>query len=103
VSEAVSAGCRVDLWLLRARFFKTRGLAQAFVEQGRVRLTHAGREVRLDKPSRTVHPGDELVFAFGGRVMALRIEACGERRGPAAEARLLYTSLSDDSDAAAGG
>jgi ribosome-associated heat shock protein Hsp15 len=85
--------CRVDVWLWRARFLKTRGLAAALVERGAVRLTHAGRQSRLDKPSRSVHPGDELVFALGGRLVAVRVEALGERRGPAEEARALYSDL----------
>lgn len=89
----MSEACRIDVWLWRARFFKTRGLAAAFVESGRVRLTHAGRQTRLDKPSRSVHPGDELLFAFGGRLVALRVLALGERRGPADEARALYLEL----------
>ncbi|RZJ87033.1 MAG: RNA-binding S4 domain-containing protein [Brevundimonas sp.] len=85
--------CRVDVWLWRARFAKTRGLAAALVEMGAIRLTHQGRQTRLDKASRSVHVGDELVFALGGRVTAVRIEALGERRGPPAEARALYASL----------
>lgn len=85
--------CRVDVWLWRARFLKTRALAAAFVEKGGVRLTHAGRQVRLDKPSRSVHVGDELVFALNSRLHAVRVEALGERRGPADEARALYASL----------
>jgi len=87
------ATCRVDVWLWRARFAKTRSLAADLVERGAVRLTHQGRQVRLDKPSRSVHVGDELVFAIHQRVTALRIEALGERRGPPAEARTLYSPL----------
>jgi ribosomal 50S subunit-recycling heat shock protein len=56
-----------------------------------VRLSRAGVETRLDKPARTVKPGDGLVFALGGRVHAVRIEALGERRGPPAEARMLHS------------
>ncbi len=42
--------CRLDVWLWRARFFKTRGLAARFLEDGRVRLTRRGAaEVRVDK------------------------------------------------------
>ena len=89
------ASVRIDVWLWRARFLKTRGLAAAFVEAGKVRLTHAGREVRLDKPSRVVHPGDLLTFVVGPRLVSLRIEALGERRGPAVEARALYTPLDE--------
>ena len=85
--------CRVDVWLWRARFFKTRSLAARFVEAGRVRLSRAGGESRLDKPSRTVRPGDGLVFALGGRLVAVRVEGLGERRGPASEAQGLYVPL----------
>jgi len=87
------ASCRVDVWLWRARFVKTRSLAAALVERGAVRLTHQGRQVRLDKPSRCVHPGDALVFSFNERITAVRIDALGERRGPPPEARALYSPL----------
>ena len=87
---------RVDIWLWRARFAKTRGVAADLVERGAVRLTHHGKQVRLDKPSRCVHPGDDLVFAHNGRVTAVRIEALGERRGPPAEARALYLPHGED-------
>lgn len=83
-------GCRVDIWLWRARFAKTRSLAAAMVERGVVRLTHNGIQTRLDKPSRSVHVGDLLVFARGGRLVELQVLALGERRGPAEEARGLY-------------
>ncbi|OGN49267.1 MAG: RNA-binding protein [Caulobacterales bacterium RIFOXYB1_FULL_67_16] len=89
------SACRIDVWLWRARFVKTRGLAAALVERGAVRLTHQGRETRLDKPSRCVHVGDLLTFAQNGRVTSLRVEALGERRGPAEEARALYSLTSE--------
>lgn len=86
--------CRIDVWLWRARFARSRSLAAAMVERGVVRLTHNGVQTRLDKPSRAVHLGDGLVFALCGRLIDLKVEAFGERRGPAEEARALY-SLSD--------
>ncbi len=86
---------RADVWLWRARFCKTRSLAARLVEEGRVRLTRAGTEGRLDKPSRSVKPGDALVFAIGGRLHAVRVEALGVRRGPPAEARTLYSPLDE--------
>ena len=89
--------CRVDVWLWRARFFKTRTLAAAMVDDGRIRLSRGGVETRLDKPSRTVKPGDGLVFAVGGRLVAIRIESLGERRGPASEAAALYSALQNPS------
>jgi len=88
--------CRADVWLWRARFFKTRSLAARFIDEGRVRITRAGAETRLDKPSRTLKPGDGVVFALGGRLVAVTVEAMGERRGPAAEARTLYAPLQEN-------
>lgn len=85
--------CRIDVWLWRARLFKTRSQAAAFVESGAVRLTHQGRQARLDKPSRLVRPGDDLVFARDGRVTELTVLDLGERRGPPAEARALYRAV----------
>lgn len=89
----IEEAARIDVWLWRARFFRTRALAGAVVESGRVRLFRHGRETRLDKPSRLVRPGDELTFAFDGRLTTVRVEAVGERRGPAVEARTLYAAL----------
>ena len=87
--------CRIDIWLWRARFAKTRTQAAALVERGAVRLTHAGRQTRLDKPGRDVRVGDGLTFALGGRVIDLTIEALGQRRGPPEEARALYVLVSE--------
>ena len=92
--------CRIDVWLWRARFAKSRSLAAAMVERGAVRLTHNGVQTRLDKPSRSVHVGDGLVFALGGRLVDLTVEALGERRGPAEEARTLYADRYEGPDQA---
>jgi len=85
--------CRLDVWLWRARFFKTRSLAAHFIDEGRIRLTRAGQESRVDKPARPVKVGDAVVFALGGRLIAVTVAALGERRGPPAEARTLYSPL----------
>ncbi len=85
--------CRIDVWLWRARFFKTRSLAARIVEDGGVRLARGGARSSIDKPSRAVKPGDVLAFAQGARRLAVRVEALGERRGPAPEARGLYSVL----------
>lgn len=85
--------CRIDVWLWRARFARTRSLAAAMVEKGAIRLTHNGVQTRLDKPSRSVHPGDEVLFAQGGRLIAVRVVQMGERRCSAEEARALYERL----------
>ena len=94
MSEAADT-CRVDVWLWRARFFKTRSLAARIVEQGGVGLSRAGARAPLDKPSRPVRCGDVLTFAQGPRWLAVKVEALGVRRGPATEARALYNVIDE--------
>ncbi len=85
--------CRADVWLWRARFFKTRSLAARIIEEGGVRLARGAARTPLDKPSRSLRPGDVLSFAQGPRWLAVKVEAVGERRGPAPEAKGLYSFL----------
>ncbi len=76
---------RLDKWLWAARFFKTRGLAQAAIEGGRVKL--AGERV---KPSKELRCGDRLQITIGDLAWELVVAALSERRGPASVARGLY-------------
>ena len=89
--------CRIDVWLWRARFFKTRALASRAVEDGRIRRGRHGAMDRLDKVSRPVKIGDELVFAQGARLVCVTVAGLGERRGPPAEARALYQAMEETS------
>jgi len=91
--DAEGAACRIDVWLWRARFFKTRSLAARIIDGGGVRLQRAGARNSVDKPSRTVRRGDVLTFAQGPKWVAVRVEGLGERRGPATEAQGLYSVL----------
>jgi ATP-dependent RNA helicase SUPV3L1/SUV3 len=84
---------RIDVWLWRARFCKTRSLAAKRVAEGEVSGQRQGEPIALDKPSRHIRVGDVLTLAFGERRLMLQVQAAGERRGPAAEARALYTLL----------
>lgn len=86
-----AASQRLDKFLWFARIVKTRALAQALAEEGRIRL--GGRIV--DRAHAAVRVGDVLSFALHGRVRVLRIKALPARRGPPAEARLLYSELAD--------
>ena len=93
--SASPEACRADVWLWRARFFKTRAVAARFLERAASASRAAGAaETRLDKASRTLRAGDELVFALGPRLVAVRVKAAGERRGPACEAQGLYEPIS---------
>jgi ribosome-associated heat shock protein Hsp15 len=96
--------CRLDVWLWRARFFKTRSLAASAVEAGGVYLERNGQSRVAGKPATAVLPGDGLSLRKGGAVRTLRVLALGVRRGPPAEARALYEALDaselDETDAA---
>lgn len=81
---------RIDIWLWRARFLKTRALATGFAAKGSIRIGQGASLRRIEKPSALVRPGDSLTFPLGSRIVRLTIKALGDRRGPAAEARLLY-------------
>jgi ribosome-associated heat shock protein Hsp15 len=80
---------RLDCFLWWARLAKTRSAAQAIAEKGTLRLD--GR--RIERSSVPVRVGTILVFPLHGKVRALRVEALPRRRGPPAEAALLYTNL----------
>lgn len=94
--HAATPKLRIDKWLWHARFFKTRSLAAKQVGGGHVRVNGN----RALKPAHNVVPGDILTFAQGRIVRVVRIEALGERRGPAPEAQTLYTDLTEKQDTA---
>ena len=85
------ASLRLDKFLWFARIVKTRNLGQALAEDGRLRID--GRII--DRAHTPVRVGDVLSFAVHGRVRVIRVDALPARRGPPAEARLLYTEISD--------
>ena len=86
------ATLRLDRFLWFARIVKTRALAQAMAEEGRLRLN--GRVI--DKAHALVRAGDVLSFARHGAVRVLKIEVLPIRRGPPAEARTLYSELTSE-------
>lgn len=85
-----SPSCRLDVWLWRARFFKTRALSAKACESGHIRLERFGKVVRVEKSSTAIRAGDHLIFSLGMRLFDIIVEDIGERRGPAPEAQGLY-------------
>ncbi len=84
-----SNGQRLDKWLWRARFFKTRTLAAKLCNGGHVR---SGGNA-ISKAHHQVRIGDVLTFAQGRYIRVVKVLALGARRGPASEARTLYEDL----------
>jgi ribosome-associated heat shock protein Hsp15 len=89
VAEPLSGSLRLDRFLWFARLARTRSAARILAERGRVRI--GGRLV--DRAHAPVRIGDVLSFALRGHVRVLRIDSLPSRRGPAAEARMLYAEI----------
>jgi ribosome-associated heat shock protein Hsp15 len=83
---------RLDKWLWFARFAKTRTLAAKLVTSGFVRVNGQ----RTDNAAKALAIGDVITLALSRTTMVVRVEALGERRGPAPEARQLYLELDGD-------
>ena len=77
---------RLDKWLWAARFFKTRTLAKAAIEGGKVHCN--GARVKVSKPLTT---GTKLDIRQGFSIKTVVVEALSDKRGPASDAERLYT------------
>ena len=84
---------RLDIWLWRARFFRTRALAGAQIRSRGVRVSRAGQTRRVDKPGTAIAVGDVVTFSQGAHIRSVEVLAFGTRRGPPAEAAALYASV----------
>ncbi|MEW4449330.1 S4 domain-containing protein [Qipengyuania sp. JC766] len=80
---------RVDAWLHRCRFVRSRSRAHDLVDTGLVRRDG----VRLHKASEQVVPGQTLTFPIGRDVRIVEILRCPERRGSPADAQACYRVL----------
>ena len=76
---------RLDKWLWAARFYKTRTIAKAAIDGGKVHFN--GQRVKVSKE---VQVGDELKIRQGFEERVVVIKALNDKRRPASEAQLLY-------------
>ena len=76
---------RLDKWLWYARFFKTRVIATAAINGGKVHLN-----AERVKPAHRVRIGDHLSLSLQGIVAEFEALGLPQRRGPAAEASSHY-------------
>lgn len=87
---------RLDVWLWRARFFKTRALSGAHIRKRGARITRNGLTRRVNKPGTSIWAGDVVTLAQGAHIRAVEVLGLGTRRGPADEAATLYRTLETD-------
>jgi len=80
---------RLDKWLVFARFCKTRSVAAALVESGRLRVDGT----IVAKPHYKLRVGETLTFPQGDYVRVVKVLALPARRGPAAAAQACYEDL----------
>jgi ribosome-associated heat shock protein Hsp15 len=80
---------RLDVWLWCARFLRSRADCARLVATGVVRLNRQP----TDKPHARVRVGDVLTLGVQGTVRVVQVRGLARRRGPAAEARLLYDEI----------
>ena len=81
----IDPSVRLDKWLWAARFFKTRALAKAAIENGKI-LYDGGKP----KPSRSVEVGCELIIKQGFDLKTVVVAQLSGQRRSAKEASLLY-------------
>ncbi|UTW45172.1 RNA-binding protein [bacterium SCSIO 12696] len=76
---------RIDKWLWAARFFKTRALAKAAIEGGKVHI-----DGQRTKPSKEITTGTTLQIRQGWDEKTVEVIALSDQRRGAPEASLLY-------------
>lgn len=81
---------RLDKWLWAARFFKTRALAKAAIEGGKVHC----RGERC-KPGKEPRIGDELLIRIGFDERSVVIQGLSVVRRGAPEAQALYSETAE--------
>ena len=85
MSEVNEEKLRIDKWLWAARFFKTRSLAKAAIEGGKVQVE--GQRIKV---SREIRVGDEIRLRQGWDERDVIVKALSDQRRGAPEAQTLY-------------
>lgn len=81
---------RLDKWLWAARFYKTRALAKAAVEGGKVHYNKAKA-----KPSRSVELGVTLRLQLGWDEKTIVVKGLTDKRRSAPDAQQLYVETDE--------
>ena len=81
---------RIDKWLWAARFFKTRSLAKAAIEGGKVEFE--GQRVKVSKE---ISIGDTLQVRQGWDAKVILVKLLSKQRRGASDAQALYTETTE--------
>ena len=81
---------RLDKWLWAARFFKTRSLATAAIDGGKVLLNH-----ERVKPAKEVKAGDVMLVRTPAGSFTIHVKAVSDKRGNATAAQLLFDETAE--------
>lgn len=81
---------RIDKWLWAARFFKTRAIAKAAIESGKVQI-----DGQKSKPSRLLEVGIVLTVRQGFESKTIEVVGISEQRRSASEAQKLYIETAE--------
>ncbi len=84
---------RLDKWLWAARFFKTRSLAKAAIDGGKVRLQ--GQRVKVSKE---IAVGDTLLIRQGWDDKEVTVLELSDQRRGAREAQTLYRESAESQE-----
>jgi ribosome-associated heat shock protein Hsp15 len=90
ISTQTSNKVRLDKWLWAARFFKTRSIATAAVNGGKVHLNQ-----QRAKPAKEVCVGDSLTIRTGYIERTVVVQTLSKQRRSAKEVVLLYEETSE--------
>ncbi|QIW15419.1 heat-shock protein [Pasteurellaceae bacterium RH1A] len=88
-NQESSGDVRLDKWLWAARFYKTRSLAKAMIEGGKVHYNGVRAKV-----SKTVEVGAKIKLRQGNEEKEVVVMALSDQRRGAPEAQLLYQETS---------
>ena len=89
-TDTAQTPMRIDKWLWAARFYKTRALAAAEIQKGRVQVN--GKPC---KPARDIVCGDAISLRQGVVLRTVVVQALSKQRGGAPQAQLLYSETAE--------
>ena len=80
---------RIDNWLYRLRFAKTRGVSQKIIKEGKVRIN----KIKIKKPSNKIKYGDIITLNKNDEILVIEVIGFTKRRLDYKNAKTYYRIL----------